>query len=325
MVNPIPTTIADDSTGGVQVSSLPQPSALTLHTDNSTWTNATILTPQVEQFFNFTITDADTLATLDWVRIIVYDASKAAWDDPNNQTDHCEFFWVEDTAAWNITEEAGSSWNISTGYCRDPGIDNASTSYEFSLAFTVGSNAFEEPNTGTPWQFNVTAYDDDSLEAWNATFEPGHPFDGDCQFWSSLTIDSGALTYNFTATTAGGANVSLYLIDGASGTFLNFTVVANGVWDVLASATNWSKDAEWINIDAGDVQYINDDDWDSNGEWTEQALTQTPTVYWDGDVQGYNNTQESGAVKNIFMRLAVPGGTSGGLWIQTLTVIAQNG
>lgn len=320
-VNPIP-AIADESEGGVQVSTTPVVSSIEVY-DSDAYDEADNLTPNDEMFLNFTVTDPDLLANLTWVRVIVYDSSKAAWDDPVNHTELTQYFWVESTAAWNITEEGTSTWDINAGLCRDPGTDNESASFEFRLVFTPGKCAYEE-TSGTPWQFNITAYDDDALQGYNTTVVTGS-WTGQADFYSELTLDFGTTSYNFSASSAGGANVSLYLIDGSSGTFLNFTVIANGVWDVACSATNWSKGGEWIDIDGGDVQYINDDDWDSNGEWTEQALTQTPTVYWDGDALAYNNTQESGASRDIYMLLAVPGGTTGGLWTQTLTVIAQNG
>lgn len=316
---------ADTSTGGVNVSTTPQPSDIEVY-DDGVYTEANSLTPNDEMVLNFTITDADQLANLTWVRIIVYDQAKAAWDDPNNQTDHTEYFWNEPTDTWNITEESGSTWDINAGSCIDPGTDNAATSFEFTLFFTPGQCAFEE--TTNQWLFNVTAYDDDSLEGFNTTVTTGSwpsSTAGPADWLGSLTIDNGATSYNFSAASAGGANVSLYLIDGASGTFLNFTVIANGVWDVAVDGSNWTKGGDTINIETNDVQFINDDDWDSNGEWLEQSLNTTSTVYWDGSVEGYNNTQESGSVKNIYMRLAVPAGTPGGFYTQTLTVVVQNG
>lgn len=323
----IPTipTSADTSQGGVTIATTPVASEIEVY-DSAAFDEADSLTPNDEMYLNFTITDPDLLANMTWVRIIVYDTSKAAWSDAVNQSELTRFYWVESTDTWNMTSD-GATWAVNTGACVDPGTDNASATFQFTLVFTPGKTSYEE--TANAWIFNVTAMDDDSLEGYNTTVTSSSwpsTLGGPADWYGELSINSGATSYNFTATSAGGGNVSLYLIDAVSGTFLNFTVISNGIWDVSASATNWSKAAEWINIDAGDVQYINDDSsWDAGGEWTAQPLTQSPTVFWDGSSLSYNNTQEAGQVKDIYMRLSVPGGTTGGFWTQTLTVIVQNG
>jgi hypothetical protein len=320
---PMRYAMADTSEGGINISMTPDPESIEIY-DSVSWDEADGLTPADEMFVNFTINDDDTMANLDWVRITVYDSAKAAWNDANNHTDHMEFYWVQTGDSWNITGTS-ESWAINEGSCYDPSVDLSQQSFEFTLVFTPGTNAFEE--TTDLWRFNVTASDDDSLVGTNSTIESG-TWAGTADFYQSLTIQTGATYYNFTASSPGGAAVQIYQTDAGAGAFLVFNVTANGVWDINCSVTDWGRQggAEEMDVDA-DIQRIDDGAEFTNGnqEIDPDWINTTSTIFWDGSVQGYNNTQEDGQTKNIYLELSVPGGTIGGFYTQVLTVIATNG
>jgi hypothetical protein len=316
--NPV---FADTSTGGISISSVPQPSSIEIYEDSGYVANSTGLTPQDWQYINFTINDPDLIANLTWIRIVIWDDQYTNYDGALNHTRLTRYFWNEPTDVWNITEDGSSTWDINQTECIDPGTDYNGATYEFRLAFFAGKCAFEE--TTDQWKVNITAYDDESLEAYNTTIvTTGWAGTGD--WYGELSITTGGTSYNFTASSPGAGNVSLYLIDGTADTHLNFTVIANGEWDVNCSITNWSRygGGDDIDVDASDIQFINDDStWDAGGEWPAEAINTTSRTYWDGSALGYGNTQEAGSLKDIYMRFAVPGGTQGGDYYQTLTVI----
>lgn len=311
--------LADNSTGYVSVKDKPQPSDIEVYNDYSTYPEASGLTPYDEQVLNFTISDDDQLSDLDWVRIVVWDDAKANWNDANNATDHTEFFWVESTDTWNITEEAGSTWAIDTANCADPGSASSLTSYEFRLVFTPGKVAFKE--TTNQWKFNVTAMDDNSLEGYNTTITTG-TWAGTCQWYQELSITAGGTNYTFAGTAPGWTNVTIEDVDGSAATYMTFNIIANGVWDINGSVTDWSG-PESIDVDATPIEWINDDSsWDDGFT---QPINTTSATFWDGSSLGYNNTLESGADRNIYLRFACPAGVAGGDYTQTLTIIGIDG
>lgn len=317
---PVVNTKADTTELQVSVSSNPQPSELELYTDTGYGTNATTLTPNDEMALNFTINDGDQLSNLNWVRITVYDSDKTTYDGSENDTRLCNFYWVESTDTWNVTDDGSSTWAINTGSCDDPGTSSAETSYEFSLAFTPGKVTYEE--TSDYWKFNVTAYDDDSLTAYNTTFASGQTFGGTCQWYGELSITTGATYGNFSSAVAGGDNVTIYNTDAGAGDHLVYQVISNGVWDVQAAVTDWSGGAG-IDVDATPIEWINDDDsWDDGFT---QPINTTTSTFWDGSGLSYDNTLEAGQNNNAYFRLAIPLATAGGDYTQTLTLTVING
>jgi len=310
---------ADDSTGYVAVLDIPQPSLLQVFTDYATYPNATGLTPYDEQVLNFTINDDDQLSDLDWVRIVVYDDAKTTWDGANNATDHCEFFWVESTDTWNITEEAGSTWDIDGANCDDPGSASSETSYEFRLVFTSGKVAYKE--TDDQWKFNVTAMDDNSLEGYNATIITTG-WAGTCDWYQELTFTTGNINYTLEDTAPGWGNVTIENADGSPATYITFNIIANGVWDINGSCTDWTGPGT-IDVDATPIEWINDDSsWDDGFT---QPINTTSSMFWDGSGLGHDNTLEAGEDRSVYLRFACPGDAVGGDYQQTATIIGIDG
>lgn len=310
---------ADDSTGYVTVLDIPQPSLLQVFTDYATYPNATGLTPYDEQVLNFTITDDDQLSDLNWVRIVVWDDAKANFGDSSNDTKLCQFFWVESTDTWNMTDDGSSTWSIDTGNCSDPGSSSALTTYEFQLVFTPGKVAYKE--TSNNWKFNVTAMDDNSLEGYNATIITTG-WAGTCQWYQELSFTTGSINFTLEGTAPGWGNVTIENVDGSPATYMTFNIIANGVWDINGSCTDWTGPGT-IDVDATPIEWVNDD-----GSWDDgftQPINTTSSMFWDGSVLGHDNTLEAGEDRNIYLKLACPGDAVGGDYTQTATFIGIDG
>lgn len=316
---PLTSSIADTTELAVNVSSKPQPSDIEIYGDYTTYPEAASLTPADEMVINFTITDADQLGNLNYVKIVLWDEAKGDWDSSANDTFLNTFYWQESTDTWNSTDDGSSTWAINAANCDDPGTDSSSTSYEFRLVFTPGKVAFEE--TTNLWKVNVTAEDSSSLVAWNATVQTG-TWAGTCQWYGELAFTQGVTYGNFSNAVAGGDNVSIYNTNEGANTYLIYQVITNGVWDVQGSVTDWSG-PETIDVDATPIEWINDDaSWDDGFT---QPINTTTSTFWDGSALSYNNTLEAGQNNNAYFRLAVPAGKAGGDYTQTLTITVING
>jgi hypothetical protein len=318
---PALSVIADTSTGGITISDTPQPSSIEIYDDIAYAVNSTGLTPQDWQYMNFTINDSDLIANLTWVRIVIWDDQYTSADGAINDTRLIQYFWEEATDTWNVTDDGSSTWDINATECNDPGTDFEEATAEFTLAFLTGKVAFEE--TTDQWKVNITATDDDSLTSYNTTIITTG-WAGTAPWYGELSIINGATSYNFTGSSPGAANVSIYLVDASADTHMNFTVIANGAWSVNCSVTDWTGPAT-IDVDASAIQFINDNiTWDDGGEWSAQAINSTSSIFWDGSALSYDNTLEAGQLKDVFMKFAVPGGTLGGDYTQTFTSIVTD-
>ncbi len=318
--------LADTSEGGVNISTTPQPTQIFIY-DSGSWDEADSLTPADEMYVNFTIDDADLGTNLDWVRVAVFDEAKNTYDGTLNQTTLARFYWNQTVGSWNITEETGSTWQVNTGASSNSSLSE--NFVNFTLVFTPGKTAFEE--TTNQWRVNVSVLDLEGLEGFNATIESDtwpSSTGGPCDFYQELSITQGETFYNFTAASPE-ATVQIYNTNEGANTYLIFSIIANGIWDINCSVTDWTRQGGGgtMDVDATEIQRIDDGSEFTfgNQEIDPIWVNTTSHLFWDGSVLGFDNTFEAGQTKNLYMELTIPAAQVGGFYSQTLTVIGVNG
>jgi len=261
--------------------------------------NNTALTVSTEYHVNFTVSDANTMADLKNVTVLIWynGTGGVGKTDVDAQRNHYTYTWVESTDTWACPLAAGY---IVQANCSDPGTAGVGTSYEFRLAFKLSKvGNYSNGAVYTGWQINITVYDD-ALNG--GTF--GEGTGGRLQFgvasYFEINVVDGTHTWSAAPNTADNA-----VSAGGDGK-IDATVIANTIWKAQVEADgNLMKAPDYIAI-ANLTQYGSD-----------TVGSSVPMTTGYADVTGLTTqappTDEAAPVNaDVWLWLDIPTGTPSG-------------
>lgn len=269
--------------------------------------NDTALTVKTEYYANFTIADANSLADLKNVTILIWynGTGGALKTDSDAQRNHYTYTWVESTDTWSCPLSVNY---INTGNCADPGAVSALSTYEFRLSFNLSKVAnYSNTGTYTGWQINCTVYDD---ELHVGTF--GEGTGGRLQFGvtSYFEISVSDTTHTWSAAPATTDNAVTAGADGK----VDFTVIANTIWKAQVKGEgNLTKAPDIIGLD-------NVTQYGTNVVGSSVPMTFSYVNVTGITSQAPQTDEASPTTKGVYLWLDIPSGTVEGEYTYTLTI-----